>query len=373
MEENTVYRAGQPYNGEVAHYYLFVALGDGARSRVVVGRSENATGPYVDHQGRLMTRGHGLTVIDSHTCCGDAAAGVPPSACCLDAAGRYVGPSDPGVVWYHNASVSVLSFSFLDAETGTRHFGTRYALSRRAAARARILSESEKNPPSPLSRRYLTWQIDVSTGEVWPRVGDRQFDPFTPRVVKIEIFDPTWWIVGGVLCCCFCCAGICGACAAAHDVRMKKKMASGRVDSLMEGQYPFYVQMYFDLFSILQVCCLNCGCVLTKKLSRIDFLATKYNDGQGSVFKIFDALKIDGDDRLQWIDTWAAMDKDQSNSMDEKEFHQVRAPSLLTPTTPMTPPTILLLFSTSTSACARRRTRTGCSRSSTRTSTTTCR
>ena len=75
------------------------------------------------------------------------------------------------------------------------------------------------------------------------------------------------------------------------------------------------------------MCCLNCGCVLTKKLSRIDFLATKYNDGQGSVFKIFDALKIDGDDRLQWIDTWAAMDKDQSNSMDEKEFHQVRAPS----------------------------------------------
>ena len=124
MEENTVYRAGQPYNGEVAHYYLFVALGDGSRSRVVVGRSENATGPYVDHQGRLMTRGYGLTVIDSHTCCGDAALGVPPSACCLDAAGRYVGPSDPGVVWYHNASVSVLSFSFLDAETGTRHFGT---------------------------------------------------------------------------------------------------------------------------------------------------------------------------------------------------------------------------------------------------------
>ena len=75
------------------------------------------------------------------------------------------------------------------------------------------------------------------------------------------------------------------------------------------------------------MCCLNCGCVLTKKLSRIDFLATKYNDGQGSVFKIFDALKIDGDDRLQWIDTWAAMDKDQSNSMDEKEFHQVRARS----------------------------------------------
>ena len=119
------------------------------------------------------------------------------------------------------------------------------------------------------------------------------------------------------------------------------------------------------------MCCLNCGCVLTKKLSRIDFLATKYNDGQGSVFKIFDALKIDGDDRLQWIDTWAAMDKDQSNSMDEKEFHQVRAPSPYSCYSYDS--SYLDSYSTSTSACARRRTRTGCSRSSTRTSTTTCR
>ena len=249
---------------------------------------------------------------------------------------------------------------------------------------------------------------------------------------------------------------------------MKKKMASGRVDSLMEGQYPFYVQaralpppivtapppatthantdvlslvastrsarahMYVELYQMLQGCCWDyCGVVVPKRLTRIDFLATNYNDaqvtlllllllllllqlqllililvliililiiiiiiiiindnttnatytntntdflatnyndGQGSVFKIFDSLKIDGDDRLQWIDTcarararaaraapidarttreraarrasrgerklsppsaapararrWAAIDKDQNNSMDEGEFHQ---------------------------------------------------
>ena len=52
-----------------------------------------------------------------------------------------------------------------------------------------------------------------------------------------------------------------------------------------------------------------CGIALPRRINRIEFLATKYNDGMGNVYKTFEALKIEGDDRLQWIDTWAAIDK----------------------------------------------------------------
>jgi arabinan endo-1,5-alpha-L-arabinosidase len=56
---------------EGGYYYLFVSFDaccQGAEStyRVMVGRSESITGPYVDHTGRLMLEGGGTLVLQSY-------------------------------------------------------------------------------------------------------------------------------------------------------------------------------------------------------------------------------------------------------------------------------------------------------------------
>ena len=62
------------------------------------------------------------------------------------------------------------------------------------------------------------------------------------------------------------------------------------------------------------------GCAIPRRMTRIQFLATRYNDFSGAVFKVFVDLKISGDERLRWLDVWASLDKDASNSVDFQEF-----------------------------------------------------
>ncbi|KAH8061182.1 hypothetical protein JL722_4483 [Aureococcus anophagefferens] len=59
-----------------------------------------------------------------------------------------------------------------------------------------------------------------------------------------------------------------------------------------------------------------CGLVCPRRLDRIEFLSTRYNDFTGSVFKVFVDLKIHGQERLRW----ATLDRDASNSVDFSEF-----------------------------------------------------
>ncbi|KAH8046394.1 hypothetical protein SO694_00058165 [Aureococcus anophagefferens] len=91
--------------------------------------------------------------------------------------------------------------------------------------------------------------------------------------------------------------------------------------SLTEDSKSFTWRFLLGVLDLLQSTCFDwCGLVCPRRLDRIEFLSTRYNDFTGSVFKVFVDLKIHGQERLRWLDAWATLDKDASNSVDFSEF-----------------------------------------------------
>ena len=98
------------------------------------------------------------------------------------------------------------------------------------------------------------------------------------------------------LCCCCCCL------SAGLRYRERTRKGGSRVApshlSLAEGEKGECGRCYDWFFALFQNLCWDfCGVTLTRRMSRIEYLATKYNDFGGAMLKVFTDLKIHGDDR----------------------------------------------------------------------------
>ncbi|KAH8093455.1 hypothetical protein JL720_4589 [Aureococcus anophagefferens] len=70
--------------------------------------------------------------------------------------------------------------------------------------------------------------------------------------------------------------------------------------SLTEDSKSFTWRFLLGVLDLLQSTCFDwCGLVCPRRLDRIEFLSTRYNDFTGSVFKVFVDLKIHGQERLR--------------------------------------------------------------------------
>lgn len=119
--------------------------------------------------------------------------------------------------------------------------------------------------------------------------------------------------------------GVCLLGAACYGLERRRKrlmrVYANAPASLTEDNQGFLWRLLLTLFELVQSVLWDCcGITMARKLDRTAYLSTKYNDYSGATFKAFVELKINGDDRLKWLDAWATLDGDGSNLVDLPEF-----------------------------------------------------
>ena len=261
-------------------YFLFVTWGAENGTEIRVGRSENITGPYVDSDGVDMVDGGGRLFLSSR----DMGEGrLNP---------RHVGFYE----WNYNTSRGKPTVD--DVVSFTYDVAIRPGEARLAA-------------------RVFVWE-DVAGG-FWPRIIEKDFDPYWFRHEKYIPPDYTILIIILVAVFLF---GCCLPTALAMRVVYIRRAARVHGQTLIQGHQSLWKKATAPCFDCLQSICWDyCG-VSIKRLDRTQFLATRYNDLQGEVLKAFEELEVPEDDRLLWLDQWARIDEDASNTMVEQEFFE---------------------------------------------------